>query len=158
MIMKADVLANSLDANIKTKEKTLYLSPRGKVFNSKLAREFSNEKTINLICGHFEGVDENVPAIISRYTLPVGEAAHVRDFGALMYRLLFLQLNPKEALQFFDEKKLEKARLKASVSGTRPGNPVVRRKIKRKSAKFSLPKKRIYSRQSKTTGTEANLS
>ena len=60
MIMKADVLANSLDANIKTKEKTLYLSPRGKVFNSKLAREFSNEKTINLICGHFEGVDERI--------------------------------------------------------------------------------------------------
>mgnify|MGYP001443294333 FL=1 len=30
MIMKADVLANSLDANIKTKEKTVYLSPRGK--------------------------------------------------------------------------------------------------------------------------------
>jgi len=114
--------------------------------------------SISHILQDFEGVDENVPAIISRYTLPVGEAAHVRDFGALMYRLLFLQLNPKEALQFFDEKKLEKARLKASVSGTRPGNPVVRRKIKRKSAKFSLPKKRIYSRQSKTTGTEANLS
>ena len=60
MIMKADVLANSLDANIKAKEKTLYLSPRGKVFNSKLAREFSSEKTINLICGHFEGVDERI--------------------------------------------------------------------------------------------------
>ena len=58
--MKADVLANSLDANIKTKEKTVYLSPRGKVFNSNLAREFSNEKIINLICGHFEGVDERI--------------------------------------------------------------------------------------------------
>ena len=39
MIMKADVLANSLDANIKTKEKTVYLSPRGKVFNSKASSE-----------------------------------------------------------------------------------------------------------------------
>ena len=60
MIKKADDLANSLDANIKAKEKTLYLSPRGKGFNSKLAREFSSEKTINLICGHFEGVDERI--------------------------------------------------------------------------------------------------
>ena len=48
MIMKADVLTNSLDANIKAKEKTLYLSPRGKVFNSNLARDFSSEKTINM--------------------------------------------------------------------------------------------------------------
>ena len=36
------------------------MSPRGKVFNSKLAREFSNENSINLICGHFEGVDERI--------------------------------------------------------------------------------------------------
>ena len=60
MIMKADVLASSLDANVKSGEKTSYLSPRGKVFNSKLAREFSNENSINLICGHFEGVDERI--------------------------------------------------------------------------------------------------
>ncbi len=60
MIMKADVLANSLDANIKSGEKTIYLSPRGKVFNFKHAREFSNENTINLICGHFEGVDDRI--------------------------------------------------------------------------------------------------
>ena len=60
MIMKADVLASSLDANVKSGEKTIYLSPRGKVFNSKLAREFSNENSINLICGHFEGVDERI--------------------------------------------------------------------------------------------------
>ena len=60
MIMKADVLASSLDANIKSGEKTIYLSPRGKVFNAKIAREFSNENSINLICGHFEGVDERI--------------------------------------------------------------------------------------------------
>ena len=60
MIMKADVLASSLDANVKSGEKIIYLSPRGKVFNSKLAREFSNENSINLICGHFEGVDERI--------------------------------------------------------------------------------------------------
>jgi len=38
----------------------LKLNRKQKVFNSKLAREFSNEKTINLICGHFEGVDERI--------------------------------------------------------------------------------------------------
>ena len=60
MVIKADVLAKSLDENIKQKEKIIYLSPRGKLFNYKYAKELSNEKCINLICGHFEGIDERV--------------------------------------------------------------------------------------------------
>ena len=60
MLIKADVLAKSLDENIKEKEKIIYLSPKGKLFNYKYAKELSNEKSLNLICGHFEGVDERV--------------------------------------------------------------------------------------------------
>jgi len=60
MLIKPDVLANSLDKNINSKEKIIYLSPRGKLFNQKLAKELSKEKTVNLICGHFEGVDQRV--------------------------------------------------------------------------------------------------
>ena len=60
MLIKPDVLANSLDKNLKTKEKIIYLSPKGKLFNQKLAKELSKERSINLICGHFEGVDQRV--------------------------------------------------------------------------------------------------
>ena len=60
MLIKPDVLANSLDKNINSKEKIIYLSPRGKLFNQKLAKELSKEKTVNLICGHFEGIDQRV--------------------------------------------------------------------------------------------------
>ncbi len=60
MLIKPDVLANSLDKNINSKEKIIYLSPRGKLFNQKLAKELSKERTVNLICGHFEGVDQRV--------------------------------------------------------------------------------------------------
>ena len=60
MLIKPDVLANSLDKNLKSKEKIIYLSPKGKLFNQKLAKELSNEKTVNLICGHFEGIDQRV--------------------------------------------------------------------------------------------------
>jgi len=60
MIIKADVLAKSLDENIKKNEKIIYLSPRGKLFNHEYAKKLSNEKSLNLICGHFEGVDERV--------------------------------------------------------------------------------------------------
>jgi tRNA (guanine37-N1)-methyltransferase len=60
MIIKADVLAKSLDENIKEKEKIIYLSPKGKLFNHKYAKELSSEKSLNLICGHFEGIDERI--------------------------------------------------------------------------------------------------
>ena len=60
MIMRADVLANSLDKNISDKtESIIYLSPKGKRFDQIYAKKISN-KNINIICGHFEGVDERI--------------------------------------------------------------------------------------------------
>ena len=60
MLIKPDVLANSLDKNLKSKEKIIYLSPKGRLFNQQLAKELSKKKTVNLICGHFEGIDQRV--------------------------------------------------------------------------------------------------
>ena len=60
MIMRADVLANSLDKNISNKNETIiYLSPKGKKFDQIYAKKISN-KNINIICGHFEGIDERI--------------------------------------------------------------------------------------------------
>jgi tRNA (guanine37-N1)-methyltransferase len=38
----------------------IYLSPRGKLFDQKMALKFSKGKGITLICGRFEGIDERV--------------------------------------------------------------------------------------------------
>jgi len=60
MVMRADVLANSLDKNISDKEEAIiYLSPKGKKFDQIYAKKILN-KNINIICGHFEGVDERI--------------------------------------------------------------------------------------------------
>ena len=82
MLLKADILAKSLDQNTKKNEKIFYLSPKGKKFDQKLAQDLSKEKTISLICGHFEGVDERVLSTrnieeisIGDYVLSGGETA-----------------------------------------------------------------------------------
>ena len=82
MLLKPDILGKSIDQNTKKGEKIFYLSPKGKRFDQKIAKEISREKVINLLCGHFEGVDEriletrNIEEIsIGDYVLSGGESA-----------------------------------------------------------------------------------
>ena len=82
MLLKADVLAKSLDQNKIEGEKVIYLSPKCKKFDQNYARELSNEKSVSFICGHFEGVDERVLSTrnieeisIGDYILSGGETA-----------------------------------------------------------------------------------
>ena len=82
MLLKADVLAKSLDQNKIEGERVIYLSPKGKKFDQKYAQELSNEKSVSFICGHFEGVDERVlttrnieEVSVGDYILSGGETA-----------------------------------------------------------------------------------
>ena len=60
MLMRVDVIANSLDKNISNEnEPIIYLSPKGKKFDQIFAKKIL-DKNINIICGHFEGVDQRL--------------------------------------------------------------------------------------------------
>ena len=73
MLMKADTLAKSIDQNKKEGERIFYLSPKGKKFDQKLAKELSKEKSISLICGQFEGVDERVLSTRNIEEISIGD-------------------------------------------------------------------------------------
>ncbi len=73
MLIKADVLAKSIDQNIEEGERIFYLSPKGKKFDQQFAKELSNEKSISLICGHFEGVDERVLSTRNIEEISIGD-------------------------------------------------------------------------------------
>lgn len=72
MVMRADILKDALVKGVVEKGgyesldqlQVIYTSPRGKVWNNKVAREFGTEvlghetKDVVFICGRYEGVDE----------------------------------------------------------------------------------------------------
>ena len=60
MVMRADVIASSLDKKISNKnEPIICLSPKGKIFDQIYAKKIL-DKNLNIICGHFEGVDQRL--------------------------------------------------------------------------------------------------
>lgn len=72
MVMRADILKDALMKGVVENQgyesledlHVIYTSPRGRVWNNQLAREFgtqvlsSSEKDVVFICGRYEGVDE----------------------------------------------------------------------------------------------------
>ena len=60
MVIKPDIVAKAIDQNLNNDEKIIYLTPKGKSFNQNRAKNFLKDKKINIICGHFEGIDQRV--------------------------------------------------------------------------------------------------
>jgi tRNA (guanine37-N1)-methyltransferase len=59
MVMKPDVLEAAL-TSIPDRGRTIYLSPRGRVFNQAVAAELAAEPALTLLCGRYEGIDSRV--------------------------------------------------------------------------------------------------
>ena len=104
MLIKADVLAKSLDKNKIKGEKIIYLSPKGKKFDQHYAQYLSKQQSVSFVCGHFEGVDERILSTrnieevsIGDYVLSGGETASFVIIDSVLRLLPGILGNDKSA-------------------------------------------------------------
>lgn len=104
MVMRPDVLGEALDEAIKRSgsKKIYYMSPRGKVFNQRVAEEIALEKNIIILCGRFEGIDERVideynacEISMGDYILSGGEIASMAMLEGVLRLIPGILGNPK---------------------------------------------------------------
>ncbi len=63
MVMEAEPVYRcfeSICSELGERPRVVYLTPQGEVFRQEMAREYSGEKSILFLCGHYEGIDERV--------------------------------------------------------------------------------------------------
>ncbi len=94
MVLRADVLADAIDAIGADQRPRLLMSPRGRPFNQARARELAAGPGVVIVCGRFEGVDQRViearqleEVSIGDYVLSGGEIAAIAVLDACV-RLL----------------------------------------------------------------------
>jgi tRNA (guanine37-N1)-methyltransferase len=86
MVMMVQPIVDAIEQNTgdSFRGKRIYLSPRGRVFNQRMAEELAQDEELLLLCGRYEGVDERVIELaideevsIGDYVLTGGEPAAI---------------------------------------------------------------------------------
>lgn len=72
MIIKPETLKNAIQS-LNNFNNLFYLSPRGKTFNQKIAKEFIQYDEITLICGRYEGIDQRFIDAFNIQEISIGD-------------------------------------------------------------------------------------
>jgi len=104
MVMRPDVVDRALKAVHKGLESAVYLSPRGRRLDQTMVQGFAARRSLTLLCGRFEGVDERVleahgveEVSLGDFVLSGGEPAAIALIDAVV-RLLPGVVGAEEAL------------------------------------------------------------
>ncbi len=115
MVLKPEPLMKALDEQKDAKAITLLTSPGGSLLDQEMVKKFSQHEKINIICGHYEGVDQRVverhvdkEVSIGDYILSGGEFASLIIIDAVVRYIPGFMSN-KESLrdESFEENLLE---------------------------------------------------
>ena len=112
MVLKPDILYDAINS-IKPKPYIILLSASGKKYTQKRAKTLSKEKSIAIICGHYEGVDARIENFTNEtlslgdYVLTGGEIAAMAliDSVSRLVKGVISPNSPKE--ESFSQKLLE---------------------------------------------------
>lgn len=72
MVLQIEPIYNALEKIRKDDSYVILLTPSGKTYNQKLAKDLSNKKHIILICGHYEGFDYRINSLVDE-ELSIGD-------------------------------------------------------------------------------------
>jgi len=64
---------NFVSRNSEHKPYTVYMSPKGKVFNQETAKKMATKEHVVIICGHYEGIDQRVIDEICDEEISIGD-------------------------------------------------------------------------------------
>ena len=78
MLLKPEPVFESIRSNIRNKvisaeSPLILLSPQGRTFNQKVAKELSQKDEISLICGRYEGFDERIRSNLATDEISIGD-------------------------------------------------------------------------------------
>ena len=73
MVMMCEPIFKAIESINTPDSKIIYLSPRGKVFNQKMAQEYSKLNHIILLCGHYEGIDQRIIDYFNIEEISIGD-------------------------------------------------------------------------------------
>ncbi len=76
MVMQAAPVCDAYEdlcRKLGKRPRVLYMTPQGRVFNQKIAKELSAEEDLVFLCGHYEGIDERALELIVTDCLSIGD-------------------------------------------------------------------------------------
>ena len=105
MVMSAQPVVDAIrDSKKANKGKVIFLGPRGKTFDQKMAEELSKEEELIFVCGHYEGIDQrafkevDMEISLGDFVLTGGEMAAIPVIDSIL-RLIPGVLNKEESHQ-----------------------------------------------------------
>ena len=73
MVMTPQPIFDAIKSVKTPSSHVIFMSPRGKTYNQKLAKQFSNLEHLIILCGHYEGVDQRVIDLCVDQEVSIGD-------------------------------------------------------------------------------------